>query len=151
MFGKRKPDQTKTKISKIFGATSSGTEKEIKTKDESEDWLSDYEGQLAIDVFQTDENVVVKAPIAGVKPEDLDVSVTDGVLTIKGQRTQEEKIRDENYFAQECYWGAFARSFTLPTGLDPENTAASLKNGVLTIKIPKEEKSKTRSIKIETE
>ena len=150
MFNKRQPEQTKTKISKIFG-TNNMPQKEIKAKDESEDWLSDYEGQLAIDVFQTPEDVMVKAPIAGVKPENLDVSVTDGVLTIKGQRMQEEKIREEDYFAQECYWGAFARSFTLPSGLDPENTNASLRNGVLTVKIPKEEKTKTRKIDISTE
>jgi HSP20 family protein len=147
MFGKK--GSKDGKVAKIF--TSKNEEREIKTKDESEDWMKDYEGQLAIDVYQTNDDVLIKAPIAGVKPEDLDVSVTDGVLTIKGERKQEETIKEQDFFAQECYWGAFARQFTLPTGIDSEKTAASLKNGVLTIKIPKEEKTKTRTIQINAE
>ncbi|MFH1749723.1 MAG: Hsp20/alpha crystallin family protein [bacterium] len=144
MFGKKDG-----KVSKIFA--SKNDEKKIKTRDESEDWMQDYEGQLAIDVYQTNDDVLIKAPIAGVKPENLDVSVTDGILTIKGERKQEETVKDQDFFAQECYWGAFARQFTLPTGIDSEKTNASLKNGVLTIKIPKEEKTKTRTIQINAE
>lgn len=144
MFGKKN-----SKVTKMFAAGEN--EKTIKTKDESEDWLKDYEGQLAIDVYQTNDDVIIKAPIAGVKPENLDVSVTDGVLTIKGERKQEENIKEHDFFVQECYWGAFARQFTLPAGIDYEKTSASLKNGVLTIRIPKEEKTKTRTIAINTE
>ena len=144
MFGKKDG-----KVSKIFA--SQNDEKQIKTRDESEDWMKDYEGQLAIDVYQTNDDVIVKAPIAGVKPENLDVSVTDGVLTIKGERKQEESIKNQDFFAQECYWGAFARQFNLPTGIDTEKINASLKNGVLSIRIPKEEKTKTRTIQISAE
>jgi HSP20 family protein len=144
MFGKKD-----SKVTKMFAAGEN--EKTIHTKDESEDWLKDYEGQLAIDVYQTNDDVIIKAPIAGVKPEDLDVSVTDGVLTLKGERKQEETIKEPDYFAQECYWGSFARQFTLPAGIDSEKTAASLKNGVLTVRIPKEEKTKTRTIQISAE
>lgn len=147
MFGQNKSKDAK--ITKIFAGKNDGGP--LKVKDESEDWLKDYEGQLAIDVYQTTDNVVIKAPIAGVKPENLDVSVTDGVLTVKGERRQEETVKENNYFAQECYWGSFARQFTLPAGIDNEKTSASLKNGVLTITIPKEEKTKTRTISINAE
>jgi len=117
----------------------------------TQDWMEEYEGQLAIDVFQTDEEIVLKAPIAGVKPEDLEISITDEVINIKGERKETSEVTRENYFAQECYWGAFSRSYILPIAVSSEKATASLKNGILTIKIPKEEKSKTKTIEIKTE
>jgi HSP20 family protein len=122
------------------------------TQGEKKDWLEeeteDYEGQLAIDVYQTEDDVIVKAPMAGVKPENLDVSITDEVLTIKGSRSQEKEINKENYFAQECYWGSFSRSYLLPVAIDPDSAQAHLKNGILTVTIPKQSKTKTRAIKV---
>lgn len=117
----------------------------------TQDWMEEYEGQLAIDVFQTDDEIVLKAPIAGVKPEDLEISITDEVINIKGERKEISEVARENYFAQECYWGAFSRSYILPIAVSSEKATASLKNGILTIKIPKEEKSKTKTIEIKTE
>lgn len=123
------------------------------TKDLSaeNDWMEEYEGQLAIDAYQTDDDVIVKAPIAGVKPENLEISITDEVVSIKGERRESSELKKENYFCQECYWGSFSRSYVLPTAVDSEKAQASLKNGILTIAIPKLEKSKTRLIKIRTE
>ncbi len=118
---------------------------------ESGDWLEEYEGQLAIDAYQTPDAVVIKAPIAGVKPEDLEISITDEVVTIRGERKEEEKIERENYFTQECYWGTFSRSYVLPVAVDSEHATASLKDGILTITIPKQEKSKTKVIKVNLE
>ena len=115
------------------------------------DWMEDYEGQLAIDVYQTDDDIVVKAPIAGVKREDLEISITDEVLNIKGERKEEAEVNRENFFAQECYWGAFSRSYILPIAVNSEKATATLTNGILTIKIPKEEKTKTKTIEIKTE
>jgi HSP20 family protein len=109
-----------------------------------------YEGQLALDVYQTDTDVIVKAPIAGVKPEDLEVSITDEIVTIKGQRKEETKIEKENYFAQECYWGAFSRTFALPVAVDADKATAVLKDGILTLTIPKAEKAKTKIVKIKS-
>lgn len=117
----------------------------------SDDWLEEYEGQLALDAYQTPDNIVVKAPIAGVKPEDLEISITDEVVTVKGERKAEETINKEDYFAQECYWGSFSRSYVLPVPGDSEKAAAAVKDGILTITIPKLEKSKTKVIKIETQ
>ena len=118
----------------------------------SADWMSEeYEGQLAVDVYQTENDVVLKAPIAGVKPEDLEISITEEVINIKGKRQETSEATSENYFAQECYWGAFSRSYALPVAVDSEKASAGLKNGILTIKVPKLEKSKTRLIEIKTE
>ena len=115
------------------------------------DWLEEYEGQLAIDVYQDDDSVVVKAPIAGVRPEDLEISITDEVVSVKGERKESKEIQKESYFCQECYWGSFSRSYLLPVAVDAEKAQASLKNGILTITIPKQEKTKTRLIKVKTD
>lgn len=112
------------------------------------DFLEEYEGQLAIDVFQTNEEVIIKAPIAGVKPEDLEISITDEILNVKGERRSAEEMTRENYFVQECYWGAFSRSYVLPVAVNSEKAQAGLKNGILTIRIPKQEKSKTKLVEI---
>lgn len=116
---------------------------------EETDWLAeDYEGQLAIDAYQTDDDIVIKAPIAGVQPEDLEVSVTDEMVSVKGERHDEMAATRDNYFCQECYWGSFSRSYVLPVAVDADKAEASLKHGVLTIRIPKLEKSRARSIKV---
>ena len=120
----------------------------IKPQGEEEGWLEEYEGQLAIDAFQTNDSVVVKAPIAGVKPQDLEISVTDEVLHVRGHRKQESQEDQDSYFVQECYWGSFSRSFVLPVPVDADKAQANLKDGILTIVIPKQEKSKTKVIKI---
>lgn len=117
----------------------------------SGDWLEEYEGQLAIDAYQTPDAVVVKAPIAGVKSENLEISITDEVVTIKGERKEEKEVERDNYFAQECYWGSFSRSYVLPVAVDSEGARANLKDGILTIAIPKQEKSKTKVIKVDLE
>lgn len=113
-------------------------------------WPEEYEGQLAIDAYQTEDEVVIKAPIAGVRREDLDITITDEVVTVKGERHEEGEVRRENFFAQECYWGAFARSYVLPVAVDADKATATLKDGILTIMIPKLEKSKTRQIQVQS-
>lgn len=115
------------------------------------DWMSDYEGQLAIDAYQTDDSVVVKAPIAGVNPKDLEISITDEAVTVRGQRKESEEVNRGNYLCQECYWGAFSRTYSLPIAVDSTKAKAGLKNGILTITIPKLEKSKRKIIKVKAE
>lgn len=122
--------------------------KKMKTSQEEEGWFEEYEGQLAVDAYQTNDAVVIKAPIAGVKPSDLEISITDEVMSVKGHRRLEGEIKQEDYFAQECYWGAFSRSYVLPVPVDADKAQADLKDGILTIIIPKQEKSKTRILKI---
>ncbi len=109
------------------------------------------EGQLALDIYQTPTNIVIVAPIAGVKMSDIDVSITEDVLTIKGKRYLEFDIPEEDYFTQECFWGDFSRSIVLPTSVDASRISASFKDAVLKISIPKVEKVKTKIVRIKSE
>lgn len=109
------------------------------------------EGQLAVDVFQTADAIVVVAPVAGVKPADLAITITDEVLTIKGQRNLQFKASSGDYFTQECFWGSFSRSIILPESVDCASVTASFKNGIVTVRIPKVEKIRTRMVKIQEE
>ncbi|HVE80549.1 MAG TPA: Hsp20/alpha crystallin family protein [Candidatus Dormibacteraeota bacterium] len=121
--------------------------------DDSQDWLQEeeeeeVEGQLAVDVYQTKENVVIKAPIAGVDPKNLEVAIAEDVVTIRGERVEESVVDREHYYVQECYWGAFSRSIILPASVNADKAEASLKNGVLTISIPKVVQDKVKKIRV---
>ncbi len=108
----------------------------------------DSEGQLTIDVYQTENEIVIKSTIAGVRPEDLDVSINNDMVTIKGERKNEEEVMGENYYYQECYWGQFSRSVVLPVEVLAEKAEASLKNGILTIRLPKADMTKAKKIQV---
>ncbi len=117
------------------------------------DWMDkeEAEGQLSIDVFQTKDDIIIKSTIAGVKPEDIDVAIDNDMVTIRGSRRQDESIKEEDYFYQECYWGEFSRSVILPTEVMADDTEASLKNGVLTLILPKSKKTKSVAVKVTSE
>lgn len=108
----------------------------------------EQEGQLTVDVFQDDQNIVVQSTIAGVSPDDLDVSITNDMVTIRGERRQQYDVDPEDYFYQECYWGTFSRSIILPVEIDSDRAEAKIKNGVLTIRIPKANAAMTRKLKV---
>lgn len=114
------------------------------------EWLGgDYdEGQLSIDVFQTPSSIVVKSTIAGVKPGDIDISINNDMLTIRGKREIQERISEDDYLIKECYWGGFSRSIILPVEVDAEKIEANLDNGVLTVTLPKAKTAKQISIKV---
>jgi HSP20 family protein len=107
------------------------------------------EGQLIVDVFQDKSHIVIQSAVAGVSSEDLDISIAKDMITIKGRRLPERNIPSSNYFHQELYWGNFSRSIILPADIDPDNTKASMKNGVLTIRLPKLDDDGRRKIRIE--
>ena len=115
---------------------------------EEEAFSSDAEGQLTIDVYQTENEIVIKSTIAGVKPEDLDVAINNDMVTIKGERKNEEVVSGENYYYQECYWGTFSRSVVLPVDILSEKAEASLKNGILTIRLPKADTRKIKKLQV---
>ena len=108
-------------------------------------------GQLALDIYQNEKNIIVVAPIAGVKLTDIDVSITEDVLTITGKRFQEFEIHDDDYFTQECFWGDFSRSIVLPTAVDASKISAAFKDGILKVSIPKIERVKTKTVRIKPE
>ena len=99
-------------------------------------------------MYETDDEIVIQATIAGVNPEDLDVEIENDVVTITGERTNTEEKKGQNYFFQECFWGAFSRQIILPSEVDGSRAEASMKNGVFTLKIPKIERKKLRKIKV---
>lgn len=120
-------------------------------KNGEEDAVSESEeneGQLTIDVYQTDNEVVIKSTIAGVKPEDLDVSINSDMLTIRGERKNDEQVLEENYYYQECYWGSFSRSVILPVDVVADKIEASMKNGILTVRMPKAVNNRTKKIQV---
>ena len=113
--------------------------------------VSEPEGQLTVDVYQTPDEIVVESAIAGVRPEDIDVNVTPDSLVIRGSRERERDAEDTDYLYQECYWGRFARSIIFPQEVDPENASVTLKNGILTVRLPKAVKRKSRKLNVSTD
>ena len=99
-------------------------------------------------MYQTDDAIVIKSIIAGVKPEDLDVAINNDMVTIKGERKNEESVPDGNYYYQECYWGPFSRSILLPVDIISDKAEASLKNGILTIRLPKADTTRIKRIQV---
>lgn len=105
---------------------------------------------LALDMYETDDSVVVEATVPGVKPEEIGVHVTGNVLTIKGERKEEKKEKKAAYIYQERTYGNFSRSVTLPTDVDVDKAEAEFEHGVLTLTLPKAEAVKPKTIKIKT-
>lgn len=97
-------------------------------------------GQLALDIYQTENEIVIQAPIAGVEQDDITLIINDDVLVIKGKRPAKENIPEDNYYTKECFWGDFSRSVVLPLEVDTKNVSASFEKGILEIRIAKKEK-----------
>lgn len=122
-------------------------EKEIKIQENIEglDELDETQeleedGQLSVDVYQDASSIYIKSTIAGVEPEDIDISFDNDMITIRGKRRQDRTIREEDYFYQECYWGGFSRSIILPVDVQEDKIKATIRNGILTIELPKAKK-----------
>jgi len=116
-----------------------------------EEISEESEGELAIDVYNTPSALIIESAIAGVNPEDIDISISPDSITIKGKREKEEKVKTENYIHQECYWGKFSRTIILPQEIDADKAHANIKNGVLKITLPKLNKNKTKKVKVKFE
>jgi HSP20 family protein len=107
-------------------------------------------GELAVDVYQTPTHIIIKAMIAGVRPEDLDVSITRDLVTIRGKRERHTEGTAGDFFFQELYWGAFARSIVLPQEVEIEDAEASEKHGLLIIRLPKLDKGRQAKLKVKS-
>ncbi|TSC71956.1 MAG: hypothetical protein G01um101470_453 [Parcubacteria group bacterium Gr01-1014_70] len=107
------------------------------------------EGQLTVDVYQTPTHIVVQAPMAGVRPEDVDVSINNDMITIRGKRHPKHEIDGDNYYYRELFWGPFSRAILMPSEVDSSRTEASFKNGLLTVKMAKVNKDGIQQVKIE--
>jgi HSP20 family protein len=121
------------------------TEERVESAEES-----GAEGQLTIDVYQTPDDIIVKTMVAGVRPEDLDISITRDMVTIKGMREEAREVTDDKYFHRELYWGAFSRSVVLPEEVDVESAEATERHGLLIIRLPKIDKHRETKLKVKS-
>lgn len=120
-------------------------EKEVMwTNDEPED------AQLTVDVYQTPTHIIVDTMAAGVRPEDLSITIMRDMIVIKGKREESRMIDEENYFLKELYWGTFSRTISLPAEVEPEEAEAVEKHGLITVKIPKIDKTKKMNLKVKS-
>lgn len=106
------------------------------------------DGELSVDVYQTPTHIVVKAMIAGVRPEDLDVTITRDMVTIRGKREQHTEGNAGDFFFQELYWGSFSRTIVLPQEIEVEEAEAVEKHGLLIIRLPKLDKGRQAKLKV---
>ena len=113
-------------------------------------WAALRTEEPAIDMYQTDRDVVVKASLPGVKAEDIDISVTGDVLSIKGESCEEREVKEDSYFRKEMRCGSFSRSLELPVPVKVEKAEAAFENGVLTLTMPKTEAAKPRQVKVKS-
>lgn len=116
----------------------------------SENWMSNTpeEGELNVDVYQNQNEIIIKTMVAGVKPEDLDVAISRDMVTIKGKRENERTVADDDYFHRELYWGSFSRTVVLPQEIDVDSAEAIEKHGLLIIKLPKLDKNRSTRLKV---
>lgn len=103
----------------------------------------------ALDVYQTKDDVVVEAPLAGIDPEKVNISIENDVLTIEGEGSHKSEIEDKNYYRKEVRYGSFHRSVALPTAVNGEKAKATYEKGVLKIIVPKEERAKPKTVRVE--
>ncbi len=147
------PKEKKSFFERITGAISI-PEEEIDNEEMFDNQISNKwnnepeEGELSVDVYQNSNEIIIKTMVAGVKPEDLDVSITRDMVTIKGKRETEKIVADEDYFHRELYWGTFSRSIVLPEEIDVDSSDAIEKHGLLIIKLPKLDKNRSTRLKV---
>jgi HSP20 family protein len=125
------------------------TEDDLRGADAS-DLAEERDGQLAIDVYNKGNAIVVEAPIAGVNSDAIDIHITSESLTIRGKRHREHTIKDKDYFFQECYWGRFSRSLILPEEIDADRAEASIKNGILRVVMPRLHGSEGKKVHVKS-
>lgn len=123
---------------------------EIEEEAAINNWIDNppEEGELSVDVYQNQNEIIIKAMVAGVRPEDLDVSISRDMVTLKGKRESERTIADDDYYHKELYWGTFSRTIILPQEIDVDAAEAIEKHGLLIIKLPKLDKNRSTKLKV---
>ncbi|MFH0804281.1 MAG: Hsp20/alpha crystallin family protein [Candidatus Zambryskibacteria bacterium] len=136
---------------RLTGAVSMSNESENELPEtKEENWInnSPEEGELNVDVYQNQNEIIIKTMVAGVKPEDLDVSISRDMVTLKGKRENERTVADDDYFHRELYWGSFSRTIVLPQEIDVDAAEAIEKHGLLIIRLPKLDKNRSTRLKV---
>ena len=121
---------------------------DLKVNGENGEEIEGGEGELMVDVYQTPTDVVIKTMVPGVRPEDLDITITRDMVTVKGKREIERTISEENYFHKELYWGSFSRTILLPQEVEIEEAEAIEKHGLLIIRLPKIDKTRQSKLRV---
>lgn len=114
----------------------------------AEERLQDDEGELTVDIYDRQDSIVIQSTVAGVKPEDLDVSITADSVTIHGRRERSDEISEDAYYYKELFWGAFSRQIILPEEIEEDEAEATLKHGLLTIVLPKKRRGVVQKLKV---
>lgn len=128
--------------------TGKGGERHAQIKVREEESQQEETGELAVDVYQTPDHIVIKALVAGVQPQTIDIALTREMLTISGTREDEREVEEDNYFQRELYWGSFSRTILLPEEVDVDMAEASEKHGILMIRLPKINKKRQTKLKV---
>ncbi len=135
----------------VFEGEAQHEQRRPRVNTKQENWPAvEPEGELAVDIYQTPDYIVVKALVAGVQPSSIDIALTREMLTISGTRADEKEVDDENYFQKELYWGSFSRTILLPEEIDVDMAEASEKHGILMIRLPKINKRRETKLKVRT-
>ncbi|HEY5589340.1 MAG TPA: Hsp20/alpha crystallin family protein [Candidatus Paceibacterota bacterium] len=113
-------------------------------------WEEEIDAELTVDLYQTSSDIIVQTMVAGVQPDNLSITITRDMITIRGKREENQSIEKDNYFVQELYWGSFSRTISLPEEVDPEEAEAIEKHGLLIIKLPKLDKNRETKLKIKS-
>ncbi|TSC84448.1 MAG: HSP20 family protein [Parcubacteria group bacterium Gr01-1014_17] len=148
LTGASVPEETEKEPARKLTPKKGG--RELKPEPEEELLSESEEGELAVDVYQTPDDIVLKTMVAGVRPEDLDLSITRDMVTIKGKREESHEVETEDFFHKELYWGSFSRTVLLPQEIDVEAAEASEKHGLLIIKLPKIDKDRQTKLKVKS-
>ena len=152
LTGNIRAEEESEEPKRISVGTHRGNGKEKKQDKQENNWIEEEneEAELAVDVYETPTEIIIQTMVAGVKPEDLELSIARDMVTIKGKREEFRTIDEDNYFSKELYWGRFSRTISLPQEVEPEEVEATEKHGLLTIKLQKVDKDKTNSVKVKS-
>lgn len=132
----RTPQHNSTEAPRSFNAMSALAEE------------AEHIGELSVDVYETQNEIVLKALVAGVQPANIDINLTRDMITLKGTREEHTEVTEENYFHKELFWGGFSRSIVLPEEVDVDSADASIAHGILVIRLPKINKGRQTKIKV---
>ena len=142
------PAEPKEEEREPYPIQSAGAQSEDVAGQGAEEQQSDEEGELTVDIYNKGDTIVIQSTVAGVRPEHLDVAITDDMVTIRGRRERSDHVQEDNYYYKELFWGTFSRQVILPEEIEQEEAEANLQHGLLTIKLPKKRHGVTQKLKV---
>ena len=132
----------------IHMQTSAARQPEVVHQEQEYEPAAEEEGELTVDIYNKGDAIVIQSTVAGVRPEHLDVAITDDMVTIRGRRERSDRVKEEHYYYKELFWGTFSRQVILPEEIQQEEAEANLQHGLLTIKLPKKRHGITQKLKV---